>query len=318
MLEYYRQFTELKNASGAIYWAIGVFDGLHLGHQAVIQSAVAAAHRCGARAGVLTFANHPLTLVRPDLAPAAIIPDEKEKLQLLAQLGVDLVLNLEFTSALAGLEPYEFIQTLCTCSDTRGISIGEDWHFGRGGVGNVCLLREFAQEFGFDVTVVAPVIAKGARISSTRIRKAIQAGQFSDVAAMLTRPYAWFGEVIQGKQLARTLNYPTANIRPTGVLPPFGVYAVRVEIRGEFYFGVANLGIRPTVAAQQGELMLEVHIFDFDSDIYGEQLCVQPIAFLRPECKFASLVELQAQLANDSFQAKSICKGKNWLQNFLN
>lgn len=318
MLEHYHQFTELKTTSGAIYWAIGVFDGLHLGHQAVIQSAVAAARRCGARAGVLTFANHPLTLVCPDLTPKAIIPDEKEKLRLLAHLGVDLILNLEFTPDLASLAPYEFIQTLCRFSDTRGISIGEDWHFGRGGAGNVHLLREFSQEFGFDVTVVAPVHAEGSRISSTRIRKAIQAGQFFDVAAMLTRPYAWHGEVIQGKQLARTLNYPTANIRPSGVLPPLGVYAVQVEIQGTPYFGVANLGIRPTVAAQQGELMLEVHLFDFDKDIYGEHLCVRPIEFLRPECKFASLAELKAQLAHDSSQALAICKGKNWLQNFPN
>ena len=182
--------------------------------------------------------------------------------------------------------------------------MGEDWHFGRGRAGNVETLRLLSCRYGFRVTAVPSILQDGERISSTRIREAVRAADFLQAAGMLGRPYRWKGPVIHGRQLGRLLDYPTANMRPgCGLQPPHGVYAVRARVAGKKYGGVANLGVRPTVEGETGELLLETHLFGHPGDIYGREMEVEPVRFLRPEIKFPSLEELKSQLARDAAHA---------------
>lgn len=305
----YREFKELKDVSSPVHWAMGMFDGLHLGHAGVIAAAVEGAARDGGIPAVLTFRTHPLARVRPESVPPAIMAVEMEKIALMEELGVRMVLNLEFSSRLASMSPEEFIKELCSSCRVAEIAVGEDWHFGRGRAGNVETLCHLASRYGFRVTAVSPILRAGERVSSTRIREAVRAADFLQAAEMLGRPYRWKGTVIHGRQLGRRLNYPTANMKPGGgVQPPHGVYAVRARVNGKEYGGVANLGVRPTVEGDAGELLLETHLFGQPGDIYGREMEVEPVRFLRPEAKFPSLEELKSQLALDAANAAQVLK----------
>lgn len=305
----YQEFKDLKGVSSPVHWAMGMFDGLHLGHAGVIAAAVEGAARDGGIPAVLTFRTHPLARVRPESVPAAIMAVEAEKFALMEELGVRMVLNLEFSSRLASMSPEEFIGELCSSCRVAEIAVGEDWHFGRGRAGNVETLRLLAGRCGFRVTAVPPILRDGERVSSTRIREAVRAADFSQASAMLGRPYRWKGRVVHGRQLGRQLNYPTANMKPgSGVQPPHGVYAVRARVNGSEYGGVANLGVRPTVEEKGGELLLETHLFGQPGDIYGREMEVEPVRFLRPEAKFPSLEELKSQLARDAANAAEVLK----------
>ncbi len=305
----YREFKELKGVSSPVHWAMGMFDGLHLGHAGVIAAAVEGAARDGGIAAVLTFRTHPLARVRPKSVPPAIMAVDAEKFALMEELGVKMVLTLEFSSRLASLSPEEFIKELCSSCRVAEIAVGEDWHFGRGRAGDVGTLRLLASRYGFRVTAVPPILRAGERVSSTRIREAVRAADFLQAAEMLGRPYRWKGTVLHGRQLGRLLNYPTANMNPgSGVQPPHGVYAVRAWVNGVEYGGVANLGVRPTVEGDAGELLLETHLFGQPGDIYGQKMEVEPVRFLRAEAKFPSLEELKSQLALDAAHAAEVLK----------
>lgn len=305
----YQEFKDLKGVSSPVHWAMGMFDGLHLGHAGVIAAAVEGAARDGGIPAVLTFRTHPLARVRPESVPAAIMAVEAEKFALMEELGVRMVLNLEFSSRLASMSPEEFIGELCSSCRVAEIAVGEDWHFGRGRAGNVETLRLLAGRCGFRVTAVPPILRDGERVSSTRIREAVRAADFSQAFAMLGRPYRWKGRVVHGRQLGRQLDYPTANMKPgSGVQPPHGVYAVRARVNGSEYGGVANLGVRPTVEEHGGELLLETHLFGQPGDIYGREMEVEPVRFLRPEAKFPSLEELKSQLSRDAATAAEVLK----------
>lgn len=305
----YQEFKDLKGVSYPVHWAMGMFDGLHLGHAGVIAAAVEGAARDGGIPAVLTFRTHPLARVRPESVPAAIMAVEAEKFALMEELGVRMVLNLEFSSRLASMSPEEFIGELCSSCRVAEIAVGEDWHFGRGRAGNVETLRLLAGRCGFRVTAVPPILRDGERVSSTRIREAVRAADFSQAFAMLGRPYRWKGRVVHGRQLGRQLDYPTANMKPgSGVQPPHGVYAVRARVNGSEYGGVANLGVRPTVEEHGGELLLETHLFGQPGDIYGREMEVEPVRFLRPEAKFPSLEELKSQLSRDAATAAEVLK----------
>lgn len=305
----YQEFRELKEISSPVHWAMGMFDGLHVGHAAVIGAAVEGAARQGGIPAVLTFSRHPMTHVRPERVPAAIMPVDREKFALLEDMGVRLVLNLEFSAALASMSPEEFIGELCSCCRVAEIAVGEDWHFGRDRAGDVGTLRRLGERYGFAVTAVPPVLHAGERVSSTRIRETVKSGDFSQAARLLGRPYHWEGNVIHGRQLGRLLDYPTANVKPgCELLPPHGVYAVRARVNGIQYGGMANLGVRPTVEHEGGELLLETHLFGQPGDIYGAYLEVEPVRFLRPETKFPSLDALKDQLALDAENAAEVLK----------
>ncbi|MHA3691544.1 riboflavin biosynthesis protein RibF [Akkermansia muciniphila] len=305
----YREFKELEGVFSPVHWAMGMFDGLHLGHAGVIAAAVEGAARDGGIAAVLTFRTHPLARVRPESVPPAIMAVDAEKFALMEELGVKMVLTLEFSSRLASLSPEEFIKELCSSCRVAEIAVGEDWHFGRGRAGDVGTLRLLASRYGFRVTAVPPILRAGERVSSTRIREAVRAADFLQAAEMLGRPYRWKGTVLHGRQLGRLLNYPTANMKPgSGVQPPHGVYAVRAWVNGVEYGGVANLGVRPTVEGDAGELLLETHLFGQPGDIYGQKMEVEPVRFLRAEAKFPSLEELKSQLALDAAHAAEVLK----------
>lgn len=302
-----RHFDELSRFREPIHWAIGVFDGLHIGHRAVIESAVRSAREKGGMAGVLTFDQHPLSFLRPESAPLRLGSDEREKSRLLAEWGVKLELSLAFDDDLAAMTPETFIEALASFGTLASISVGEDWRFGRGRAGNVDFLRREGVKLGFEVDAVPHVSWNGDRVSSTRIRHAIASGEMEAASAMLGRPYAIEGTVIHGRELARQLGFPTANIRPlNGQLPPHGVYAVLIRLDGEALPGIANLGVRPTVERQGGELLLEAHLFDRHDDLYGMELSVECIRFLRAERKFDSLDALKAQMATDAELARKV------------
>ena len=294
---------ELPGLGVPLHLALGVFDGVHVGHQAVIARAVAAADRCGGLAGVLTFDPHPIRVLAPDKAPKALLTPLESKARIVAGLGVGLFVPLHFDAAMAGLEAADFFQQLAG-APIRTLAVGEDWRFGHGRHGDVEFLRGRAAVHGFVLEAVPPVMVDGERVSSTRIRQAIRDGSLEAATRMLGRPYTMAGRVVEGRKLGRRLGFPTANVAVGEMLaPPDGVWAVRVAVAGGAALpGVANLGVRPTV---DGSIrVLEAHLFDFAGDLYGSEIEVEFVRFLRAEMRFASLDLLRGQIAEDAGAAR--------------
>ena len=297
--------AELAELPGPIFLAIGVFDGVHLGHRAVIGHALRAAEASGGTAVALTFDPHPAAILRPQQAPA-LLTSTRHKLRLLAQLGVRHALVVTFDAGFAVTPPEEFIRQLAeSARPLRQICVGEDWAFGKGRKGDLALLRRLGVALGFDAVGLPAVTVDDTTVSSTVIRSAVEAGDLALASRMLGREFSVMGTVAEGKKLGRTLGFPTANLRPESEqLPPNGVYAVRVACGGKSLGGVANIGIRPTVSPQATEPVLEVHLFDFSGDLYGQDLEVSLLRFLRPEQKFPSLDALRNQIAADISAAR--------------
>lgn len=293
------RLQDLATLDGPLHLALGVFDGVHVGHQAVIARAVRAAAARGGVAGLLTFDPHPIQVMAPAKAPTHLLATLEHKARIVKELGVDLLVPLHFDMDLAQLEAEEFIGQLLE-SRVATLAVGEDWRFGHKRQGDVALLKSLADAKGFQLEAVAPVMFEGDRISSTRIRQAIQDGNLEAAAAMLGRPYSMKGEVMRGRQLGRDLGFPTANLEVgRRQCPPYGVWAVRVDIDGsrDWRPAVANLGIRPTV--EGGPALLEVHLLDFDGDLYGVSLEVRFEHHIRSEKAFDSLEQLGRQIAAD-------------------
>ncbi len=298
----------LARLPGPIHLAIGFFDGVHLGHQAVIRRAQATAASEGGTAVALTFDPHPVQLLRPESAPA-LLTAPPHKSRLLDALGLSHLLVLPFDQAFAALSPEAFIASLAhACHPLASITVGHNWGFGKGRGGNFHTLTELGTRFHFRPQAVAPVLLDGSPVSSTRVRQAVAEGDFPTAARLLGRPYSILGEVITGRQLARKLGFPTANLPVDGLqLPPFGVYAVRASTTHHLRNGVANLGRRPTV--EHNPLVpcqLEAHLFDFQGDLYGQTLEVVFVQHLRGELRLNSLEALQAQIARDAAQARTL------------
>lgn len=293
------RLDELAAFREPLHLALGVFDGVHAGHQAVIQQAVRSAAREGGLAGLLTFEPHPIRVIAPAKAPASLLETLAHKARIACDLGVQLFIPLHFDAEFAAMEAAEFIERL-TQAPVRTMAVGEDWRFGYNRSGDVSLLRREAGKHGFLLAAVPPVMFDGDRISSTRIRQAIRDGNLAAAADMLGRPYAVSGKVMQGEQLGRTLGFPTANLATGDLqLPPDGVWAVRAtDPSGQLWDGVANLGVRPTLGGQTR--LLEVHLFGFSGDLYGRNLEVQFVQFLRAEMKLPSLDALRLQIAQDA------------------
>ena len=293
--------TALKSLDGAIHLALGVFDGVHVGHQAVINQAVEAARRDGGKVGVLTFEPHPVRVLSPDRAPRRILASIQHKAGLLALMGVNFLCVQEFTLDFAAVEAREFIEDLvANCAELKSIAVGEDWIFGKDRRGNVAKLREWGAEMGFTVSAAAPVMVDGERVSSTRVRQAVRDGNLEAIKSMLGRTYDVVGTVIEGKKLARKLGYPTANVVVHNEqLPPDGVWSLKVRFRGEVYDGIGNLGRRPTVEQEGARRLLEIHVFGFNGDLYGETIEAEFVSYIRKEKKFDSIDELKAQIEAD-------------------
>jgi riboflavin kinase / FMN adenylyltransferase len=300
------RIEDLAAVPGPIFLAIGVFDGVHLGHRAVIERVLADARNAGGTAVVATFDPHPARILRPEKAPR-ILTSTPHKLRLIRDLGVEHLLILPFSREFAETEPAKFLHDLSAAGrPLREICVGHEWCFGKNRAGNLALMAEIGRELGFDEVGVPAVQIDGEVASSTLIRSAIEAGNLARAARFLGREYAILGTVVRGDQLGRRLGFPTANLAAHNEqFPPNGVYAVDVQRNGTRLRGVANIGVRPTIANASGERLLEVHLFDFDSDLYGEDLEVTFRRFLRPERKFESLEELKAQIAQDVAAARA-------------
>ena len=289
----------------SLHLALGVFDGVHTGHQAVIARAVEAATRDGGLAGVLTFDPHPIRVIAPGKAPTALLGTLAHKARVMEKLGVRLFIPLHFDLQLAQMEASEFIEKL-TAAPVKTIAVGEDWRFGHHRSGDVNFLQQEAARRGFKLEAVSPVMHDGERVSSTRIRQAIRDGNLATAEQMLGRPYSVSGKVTEGKKLGRTLGFPTANLA-TGEaqLPPDGVWAVRALLPdGRDLAGVANLGLRPTVGGDRR--WLEVHLLDFSGDLYGQELEIRFQKHLRPEIKFPSIDALRLQIRQDADEARRL------------
>lgn len=296
---------ELAAIGQPLHLALGVFDGVHLGHQAVIRRAVEAAALGGGLAGLLTFDPHPIRVIAPAKAPASLLESLEHKAKIVSGLGIGLFIPLHFDAGLAAMEASEFIERL-TAAPVRTIAVGEDWRFGHQRRGDVALLQSESEKRGFHLDAVPPVMFEGDRISSTRIRQAIHDGNLDEASGMLGRPYSVSGPVVRGEQLGRKLGFPTANIATGDAqLPPGGVWAVRVsDTRNTSWGGVANLGVRPTLGG--AKRVLEVHLFDFSGDLYGQNLEVCFASRLRAEMKFPSLEALRWQIENDALAARAL------------
>jgi riboflavin kinase / FMN adenylyltransferase len=293
--------------SGGSTVTVGSFDGVHLGHQAVLREIAARAGAAGRASVLVTFEPHPLEVVNPQAAPP-LLTTGPERREILAQTPLDYALFLRFDRQLAGYSPEEFVtRVLLDRCGTRELVIGHDHGFGRGRSGDVETLRRLGAVYGFEVDVVGAVDLGDQHVSSSRIRRAVAGGDLATAARMLGRPYQVSGLVGHGERRGRLLGVPTINLTgvpPQKLLPPDGVYAVRVEWRGGRAGGMMNQGPRPTV--QDSRRSLEAHLFDFDGDLYGEWVRVEWVERLRDVERFASLEALQQQLQRDRARALAV------------
>ncbi len=302
-----RNFEELAAVAGPLHLALGVFDGVHIGHQEVIQRAVQAAQKHGGLAGVLTFDPHPIRVIAPEKAPKSLLATLAHKAEIVCAQGVDLFIPLHFDVTFAAMDASEFVAKL-TSAAVRTLAVGEDWRFGKGRSGDVALLRREAQYGGYHLEAVPPVMFDGDRISSTRIRQAIRDGNLSAAHSMLGRPYSLSGIVIEGKKIGRTLGFPTANLStPDTQLPPDGVWIVTTILAdGRSVPSIANLGMRPSVDGKSHSV--EIHLIHFVEDLYGQSLEIRFDRYVRPEIKFPSLDALKIQIQRDMQEAKDFFK----------
>jgi len=280
----FSQPAELNPEGKPVCAAIGVFDGLHLGHQQVIKTAVDRAVQISGLSVVITFEPHPQAVLTPKNAPLAICP-LKQKLELLEKMGVDSVLLLHFDLAFSRMEAADFIKTLARdLKNLNSISVGQNFSFGYQRRGNLALLEKMGLELGFQVDGIQQVRLDRQPISSTRLRKAIREGHL----------------VLEGDALGRQIGFPTANLDITGLqLPPCGVYSAHATALGHRYIAVVNIGIRPTISTSPSPLRLEAHLLDFHGNLYGEEIELFLKARIRDEKKFSSPQELGKQIAMD-------------------
>ena len=292
--------AELGSISGPVVLAIGFFDGVHVGHQQVIAQALERARERSATMVLMTFDPHPLRVLRPEIAPKLLCSTEHQ-MRVLTSYSVTHVLLCKFDREFAQIAAEIFVQRLQKACALDSIFVGETWKFGRGRRGDVALIRSL----GVDAFGVPSVMHEDKVVSSTLVRQAVERGDLPGAKALLGRDYTVLGRVIQDRQLARQLGFPTANLDVQNEqLPPAGVYAVDALLDEVWLPGVANLGRRPTVV-DAGALSLEVHLFDFDRDIYGQLLEVRFVQHLRDEKKFSGLDELKTQIAIDVARARS-------------
>lgn len=318
--------AELHELAGAtdVVVACGVFDGVHCGHQSIMRELASLALRCRALPVVVTFDPHPRAILHPHAVPA-LLSSAQQKLRWFREHGVAGVVCLPFSPAMAALAPRDFLtrHLLSPQVKVHGVCVGCGWRFGAHGGGNTELLAAFGAELGFETVCVPELIYYGEPVSSTRIRRALSHGNLPLAARMLGRNYAVEGLVEHGKGLGgKELKCPTANVDTTGkVIPPYGVYAVRAVVSPELaaesptaWGGAAYIGMAPTLPEADGrparQPRLEVHLFDFQGDLYGRCLEVEFTEFVRPDRVFPSVAELRRQLDVDLAHARQVADGQ--------
>lgn len=280
--------------------ALGMFDGVHLGHRALIGQAVAEANRIGAKPVVFTFSNHPMEVLGGGVRLLSSIPERDD---LLRALGAEEVASVAFTRELAALSAEQFVDLLLKRWDVRALVVGYNYTCGVRGAGTPETLTEIGKTCRFSVLVVPPVMLEGASVSSTRVREALEQGNVELAQRMLKRRYTLTGSVIENRRIGRRIGFPTANIAPEAnrVIPKDGVYATVACVNGASYYAVTNIGTNPTVHGDH--LTIETHMIEFDADIYGERLTVAFRRYLRGELMFTNLDELKEQIRMDIAQA---------------
>ena len=284
--------------SGPIAIAIGVFDGVHIGHQGLIGQTAGGARHIGGRALAATFDPLPIQALAPGAPPSAL-SDVDDRARLLHEAGADHVVVFHFTKEFAALSADEFVRRLVGAGDVRRIFVGEDFQFGRERGGNIGSLVSAGREHSFEVVVATPVTQGGEVISSTRIRNALLSGDVTAAARLLGRPYSVQGTVVHGAKRGRALGFPTINLAvpPQRLLPRDGIYAMRVRVRDEEVAAAASLGVRPTF--DSGDRRLEAFLLDWEGDVYGDTIVASFVERLRDELRFASAEELTEQIARD-------------------
>jgi riboflavin kinase/FMN adenylyltransferase len=284
---------------------VGTYDGLHLGHQALLARLGEHARGLGVPTLMVTFEPMPREFLTPDNPPARLT-SLRERWRCLETMPLGGLCVLRFGTATRSLTADQFADLLAERLRPAVVVVGHDFRFGRGGGGTAEMLQAAGERLGFAVDIVAPVTLGGERLSSSAIREALAVGDLARAERLLGRPYTMTGRVVRGEQLGRKLGYPTANVRfAHRRLPVAGIFAVRVRVRGAAdtgLHGVASIGTRPTVGGT--EPLLEVHLFDFDGDLYGREIAVQCVQYLRPELKFGSLEAMVAQIHQDAEQAR--------------
>ena len=306
-MKVYTQIEDFRNIKNPVV-TTGTFDGVHLGHQKIISRLIDVAKEEQGETVLLTFYPHPRMVLFPDDNELKLLNTQQEKIRLLEKYGIDHLIIYPFTKEFSRLTSVEFVRNILVNSiQTKRLVIGYNHHFGRNREGSFEHLKEFGPVYGFDVEEIPAKDIDHIEISSTKIRQALQAGEVEVAATYLGHTYSVSGKVVQGKQLGRTIGYPTANILMEDkykLIPADGVYAVKVELNGVMYQGMLNVGNNPTIEGKGRSL--EVNIFDFDQNIYGDEATIYFIERLRDEVKFNGLDELKAALAKDKVNALKI------------
>src|SRR5262245_48933898 len=295
--------TSVPSEGPAAVVALGVFDGIHLGHREILARAVSRAHRLGVEALACTFDPHPSEVLQPGRVPLPITT-LAERLDLIAGIGIEATVILPFTRELAAIEPEVFVKdVLVDRLRAREVVVGFNHRFGRRARGDPRLLETLGESLGFAVDVVPPLIIDGEPVSSTVVRSALQEGDLERATRFLGRSYTVCGDVVRGAGRGRTLGFPTANLRTDRpLLVPTGVYACRAEFGGGVYAAVVNIGVRPTFPGQ--DFAVEAYLFDFSGDLYDRPLCLSFHRRLREERRFPSVDALKAQIAEDATLAR--------------
>ena len=284
-------------------YALGFFDGVHVGHQALLTACRHLADSLGVKAGAVTFTTHPDTLVLG--STPALINTQADRKILLRQYHMDTVLELPFDSEMKAMPWQDFFRMLVQ-HGAAGLVCGEDFRFGNRGEGDSQKLRAACDEAGMECVVIPQQYIDGTVVSSTYIRKLLEAGNMAEAVRFLGHPHQISGPVVAGRQLGRTIGIPTANLAvPEGVVElRHGVYACKAVVEGQSYLAVTNVGTRPTVDGHH--VTIEPWLLDFEGDLYGKHLCLHFYEFLRPEQKFDSLEELQAEIQKNAVQTRKI------------
>ena len=302
-MKIYQHITEVKIRKPVV--TIGVFDGVHLGHQRILKQLQEEAEKTHSESLVITFWPHPRSILSPESRPLSFLTTPEEKYKLFQQAGIDGVLVIPFTKEFANMSSQTFIKDiivdgLCAAQ----VIIGFNHHFGKNREGNFEKLKEASTDYNFNAQMVKPLIIENHRVSSSAIRKNIEEGHIYLANKMLGYPYFISGTVVNGDHLGHKLGFPTANIDTRSlikVLPKDGVYAVSISVQGKLFQGMANVGIRPTINANK-QRNLEVHIFDFNKDIYNEKISIHFHEWIREEKKFSDIDNLKEQIFADKIE----------------
>ncbi|MCC6382361.1 MAG: riboflavin biosynthesis protein RibF [Dehalococcoidia bacterium] len=303
-------FTRTQLAAGApgpeTAVTIGVLDGVHRGHQALLARLREEARARALAPGVVTLHPHPFTVLRPEFAPSYLTSLE-ERMELMRQAGADWIVPLTFTSEVSEIAAEELATAFFQILRMRLLVLGPDAAFGRGAPRDTpARMRELGRELGFDVIQAEPLMFDGQRYSSTAVRRALAAGDMERVTALLGRDYHLAGPVVHGDERGRVIGFPTANISVAAdrALPALGVYATRVQVAGRSLQGATNIGRRPTFEA--GHVSIETHVLDFEGDLYGERMELAIVHRLRPEQAFPTVADLAAQIGRDVQAARAV------------